>query len=72
MKEREINFRRKKDLLYIHLHVQMISIKIQGGSNMCITDVTIMSAQYAKGCHVKSKGVMATNEQGGPMLNNRS
>ena len=39
---------------------------------MCITDVTIMVTQYAKILHIKSKGVMATNEQGGSMLNNRS
>ena len=41
-----------------------------GGSNICITDETIMVTQYAKRRHVKSKGVMATNEQGGSMLNN--
>ena len=39
---------------------------------MCITDVTITVTQYAKGHHIKSKGVMATNEQGGSMLNNIS
>ena len=39
---------------------------------MCITNVTIMVAQYAKRLHIKSKGVMATSEQGGSMLNNRS
>ena len=40
------------------------------GSNMCITDVTIMAVQYAKRIHIKSKGVMATNEQGGSLVNN--
>ena len=39
---------------------------------MCITDVTIIVTQYAKRRHIKSKGVMATNEQGGSMLNNQS
>ena len=33
---------------------------------------TIMVAQYAKRRHIKSKGALATNEQGGSMLNNRS
>ena len=28
-----------------------------------------MVTQYAKRCHIKYKGVMATNEQGGSMLN---
>ena len=42
------------------------------GSNICITDETIMVAQYAKRRHIKSKGVMTTNEQGGSMLNSRS
>ena len=37
---------------------------------MCITNVTIMVTQYAKKCHIKSKGVMATNEQGGSILDN--
>ena len=35
---------------------------------MCITDATIMVTQYAKRSHIKSKGVMDTNEQGGSML----
>ena len=48
----------------------MIAREIQGRSNLCITDVTIMAAQYAERGHVKSKGVMATNEQYGSMLNN--
>ena len=39
---------------------------------MCIIDVTIMVAQYAKRRYIKSKGVMDTSEQGGSMLNNRS
>ena len=43
-----------------------------GGSNICVTDETIMFCQYAKRRHIKSKGAMATNEQGGSMLNNRS
>ena len=42
------------------------------GSNICITDETIMVSQYAKRNHIKSKGVMATNEQGGSILDNRS
>ena len=46
--------------------------KDTGRSNICITDETIMVAQYEKRCHIKSKGVMATNEQGGSILNNRS
>ena len=50
----------------------MITTKIQGESNMCITNVTIMATKYAKIRHMKSKGVMATNEQRGCMLNNRS
>ena len=60
----------KTNLWDIHVHVQMIARKIQDRYNICITDVTIMSAQYAKRRHVKSKGVMATNEQRGSMLNN--
>ena len=68
--EREINVR-KTDLWNIHVHIQNIAIKI-GGPNICITDETIMVAQYAKRRHIKSKGAMATNEQGGAMLNNRS
>ena len=46
--------------------------KDTGWSNISITDETIMVSQYAKMNHIKSKGVMATNEQGGSMLNNRS
>ena len=45
--------------------------KDTGGSNICITDVTIMVAQYAKRNHIKSKGVMDTTEQDGSMLNSR-
>ena len=37
---------------------------------MCINEVTIMVAQYEKMFHIKSKGVMATSEEGGSMLNN--
>ena len=44
--------------------------KDTGGSNICITDETIMVTQYAKRNHIKSKGVMAINEQDGSMLNN--
>ena len=69
--EREVNGR-QTDLWDMHVHVQMNTIKIQGGSNMCITYVTSMTAQYAKRNHVKFKGVMATNEQRGSMLNNLS
>ena len=50
--------------IYKHHHKDI------GGSNICITDETIMVAQYAKGRHIKSKGFMATNEQGGSILNN--
>ena len=46
--------------------------KYTGRSNMCITDETIMVTQYEKRHHIKYKGVMATNKQGGSMLNNRS
>ena len=46
--------------------------KDTGGSNICITDETIMVAQYGKMSQIKSKGIMATNEQGGSILNNRS
>ena len=67
--EREINVR-QFDVWDIHIHIQIIAIKIKGISNMRINDVTIMDAQYAKMRHVKSKGVMATNEQRGSMLNN--
>ena len=43
-----------------------------GRSNICKSDVTIMVAQYEKGHHIKYKGAMATNEQGGSMINNQS
>ena len=43
-----------------------------GGSNICISDWTIMVAQYEKRHHIKYKGAMATNEQGGSMLHNWS
>ena len=46
--------------------------KYTGESNMCITDVTIMVAQYAKRNPIKYKGVMDTSGQGRSMLNNRS
>ena len=46
--------------------------KDTGGSNICISDETIMVTQYAKRRHIKSKGVMATKEQGGSILDNRS
>ena len=49
----------------------MIAIRIQVNPTY-VTNVTIMVAQYAKKVHIKSKGVMATNEQGGSMLNNQS
>ena len=49
-----------------HLH------KYTGESKICITDVTIMVAQYEKRHHIKSKGVMDTSEQGGSMLDNQS
>ena len=44
--------------------------KDTGGSNMCITNVTIIVTQYTKRHHIKSKGVMAIHEQGGYMFNN--
>ena len=43
--------------------------KYTGGSNMCITYVTIMVTQYEKRSHVRFRGVMDTNEQHGSMLN---
>ena len=46
--------------------------KDTGGSNTCITDETIMVAQYEKRNHIKSKGFISTNEQGGSILKNRS
>ena len=49
----------------------MIAINIQVDPTY-VTDVTVMVTQYEKRNHIKSKGVMATNEQGGSMLNNRS
>ena len=61
----------KNDLWDIHFHIKIITIKIQADPTY-VTDVTIMVAKYAKVRHIKSKGVMATNEQGGSMLNNRS
>ena len=42
--------------------------KYIGRSNMGITFLTIMVTQYKKIRHMKSKGVMATNGQGGSML----
>ena len=62
----------KNDLWDIQVHIKKHHHKDIGGSNICITDETIMVAQYAKRRYIKSKGVMATNEQGGSMLNNRS
>ena len=47
----------------------MIAIRIEVDPK-CVTDVTIMVTQYEKRFHIKSKGFMATNEQGGSMLNN--
>ena len=61
----------KTDLWDIQVHIQMIAINIQMDPT-CVTDATMMVTQYAKRCHIKYKGVMATNEQGGSMLNNRS
>ena len=65
---REINVR-KTNLWDIHVHIQNIAINIDR-SNICITDETIMVTQYAKKRHIKSKGAMATNEQGGSILEN--
>ena len=69
--EKEINVRQNLSLGHTspytnHRH------KDTSGSNICITYETIMVAQYAKRCHIKSKGFMATNEQGGSILDNRS
>ena len=61
----------KTDLWDIHIHLQH-RLKATGGSNICITEETIMVAQYAKMRHIKSKGVMATKEQGGSILDNQS
>ena len=59
----------KTNLWDIQGHIQIFTIKIQKeGSNMCITVVAIMVSQYVKMFHIKSKGFMATNEQGGSML----
>ena len=69
--KREINVRKKWSLGHTspyknHHH------KDTYVSNICITDEIIMATQYEKRHHIKSKGGMATNEQGGSMLNNRS
>ena len=61
----------KNYLWDIQFHIQMITIKIEVDPTY-VTDVTIMVTQYAKGRHIKSKGAMATNEQGGSILDNRS
>ena len=69
--EREINVRQNWSLghtcPYTNDHHKYI-----GGSNMPTTDVIVMAVQYAKMRHIKPKGFMDTNEQGGSMLNNRS
>ena len=59
----------KTDLWDIQVHIQSISINIQKDP-ICVTNVTIMFAQYEKRRHIKPKGVTTTNEQGGSMLNN--
>ena len=69
--EIEINVRQNLSLGHTSPYTKHCH-KDTGGSNICITDETIIFAQYAKRCHVKSKGVMATNEQGGSILDNRS
>ena len=69
--EREINVRQDWSMGFTSPY-KNDHHKDTGRSKMCITDVTIMVTQYEKRCHIKSKGFMATNEQGGSMLDNRS
>ena len=59
--EREINVKQNWSLGHTnpytnHRHKDRVI------SNVCMTDETIMVAQYTKRSHIKSKGVMATNE----------
>ena len=67
--KREINVRKTRSLGHTSPYTKNHH-KYTGGSNICITDETIMVAQYAKRRHIKSKGVVATNEEGGSILNN--
>ena len=69
--EREINVRKNWSLGHTSPYTKHHH-KDTGRSNICMTDETIMVTQYEKRLHIKSKGGMATNEQGGSMLNNRS
>ena len=69
--EREINVRKNWSLGHTSPYTNHFH-KDTSRSNICITDDTIMVAQYAKRCHIKSKGFMATNEQGGSILDNQS
>ena len=62
----------KTDLWDTQVHIKKHHHKDIGRSNICITDETIMFTQYAKRRHIKSKGFMPKNEQGGSMLNNQS
>ena len=69
--KREINVRQNLSLGHTVPYTNN-SHKDTGRSNMFITNVTIMVAKYEKRHHIKSKGFMATSEQGGSILNNRS
>ena len=67
--EKEINVRQNWSLVHTSPYTKHCH-KYTSGSNICITDETIMVTQYAKRLHIESKKVMATNEQGESMLNN--
>ena len=69
--EREINVRQKWSLGHKSSYTNHHH-KDTGRSNICITNETSMVIQYAKRHHIKSKGAMATNEQGGSILENWS
>ena len=69
--EREINVRQNWSLGHTSPYTNHCH-KDTGGSNICMNDETIMVTQYAKRRHIKYKGVMATNEEGGSMLHNWS
>ena len=56
--EREINVRKNWSLGHTSPYTKHHH-KYTGGSNICITDETIMVTQYEKRRHIKSKGVMA-------------
>ena len=69
--EREINVRQNLSLGHTVPYTNNPHKDI-GGSNMFINNVTIMVAKYAKRHHIKYKWFMATSEQGGSILNNRT